>query len=429
MKLRLILTTTLTLLFTACTNIGGPTPSEDISFAGIVDGTASSPTLNGQRLVLSSASVTQDDAPAKASDLRPGMEVSGKGRSNGSEIEVESLEFEDRVKGQIDVINTTDNTIDVAGIRVAIDANAKIVNRNADGSFTDITLTDLQGDDYIEIHGVPRNADTVLGMFILRKIEDNLRVEFRMHIRNLDSVAKTFTYGLQTYTVDYKDAEVRGNLTENAMVRVRGVRDGQVIRAERVRYGNGSDDNNGGNDDGIKGKLELEGPISSWDATSETFTLLDFVVDYSNAEVRGNLAEGVWVEVKGNVNSASEAVKATQVKVEDGDDDNEDNDSPNRKGTVEAMDSAAMTLTVSGISYWADAATIVENESSHITFADLKVGDFVEVKYDSTKLNDAGHSYASKIEIKTDDDGDSDDDDGDKSDDSGDDDSDDSSDD
>ena len=159
MKLKPLLTAALTLLFTACSSLGTTPTTEEISFAGIVDGTASTPTLNGQKLVLSGANITQDDAPAQASDLRPGMEVAGKGRSNGSEIEVESLEFEDRVKGQIDVINTTDNTLDVAGIRIALDSNSKIVNRNSDGTLTDITLADLKGDDYIEVHGVPRNGN------------------------------------------------------------------------------------------------------------------------------------------------------------------------------------------------------------------------------------------------------------------------------
>jgi hypothetical protein len=411
----LILSTALTLLFTACTNIGGPIPTEDISFAGIVDGTASAPTLNGQRLFLSGASITQDAAPAKASDLRPGMEVSGKGRSNGSEIEVESLEFEDRVKGQIDIVNSVDNTLDVAGIRIVIDNNSKIVQRNPDGTLTDITLADLKGDDYIEVHGVPRSDDSVLGMFIVRKIEDNLKVEFRMPTRDLDSAAQTFTYGLKTYAVDYSGAEVRGNLTENAMVHIRGYREGQVIKAERVRYGNGSDDGNngGGNDDEAKGKLELEGPINGLDKTAQTFMLLDFVIDYSSAEVKGILAEGIWVEVKANITSTDAPVKALKVKVEDKGDDNDSSKGNGRKGTIEAIDTTAMTLTVSGVSYWADSVTKVELESSHISFADLKTGNFVEVYYNASKTNTNGHSYASKIEVKTGDDsggGDDDDD-------------------
>ncbi len=411
MKLKLLVTAALTLLFTACSSIG-TTPTEAISFAGIVDGTAASPTLNGQKLVLSGANITQDEEEAKASDLRPGMEIAGKGISNGTEIEVESLEFEDRVKGQIDVINTTENTLDVAGIRIALDSNSKIVNRNSDGTLTDITLADLKGDDYIEVHGVPRNddgvnKDSVLGMFIVRKIEDNLKVEFRMHIRNLDSAAKTFTYGLQTYTVDFSAAEVRGNLVDNAMVRVRGYREGQVIKAERVRYGN--DDSNGNHGDD-HGKYELKGPVSNLDTAAKTFTLLDFSVDYSAAKVEGNLSEGVWVEVKGLFDSTAKTIKASKVETKnhhDDDDDNDDNDDDNdleRKGTIEAIDATAMTLTVSGINYWANSATKVENESSHISFADLKTGDFVEVYYDLSQTNADGHSYASKIEIKTGDD-------------------------
>ena len=246
-------------------------------------------------------------------------------------------------------------------------------------------------------------------MFIVRKIEDNLKVEFRMPIRNLDSAAKTFTYGLQTYTVDFSAAEVRGNLVDNAMVRVRGVRDGQVIKAERVRFGDDSSDDND-----HSGKYELKGPLSNLDTAAKTFTLLDFSVDYSAAKVEGNISEGTWVEVKGLFDTTAKTIKASKVETKnhhDDDDDNDDNDDDNdleRKGTIEAIDTTAMTLTVSGISYWANSATKVENESSHISFADLKTGDFVEVYYDLSQTNADGHSYASKIEIKTGDDNDDD---------------------
>ena len=371
----------LTLLLASC-SMAAITPTETIQFAGIVDGSASQPTLNGQALLLSGSTVTQDGASAKASDLRPGMEISGLGKSNGSEIKVESLEFEDRVKGQIDVVNTVAKTLDVAGIRVTLDTSAKVLNRNADGSLSDITLDDLQQDDYIEVHGIPSNDDSVLAMFIVRKMEDTLKVEFRMHIRNLDSTAKTFTYGLQTYSVDFSAAEVRGNLTDNLMVRVRGYREGQVIRAERVRFGH-DDDNNG--DDSAEGKLELEGPLSNLDETAQTFNVLDFVVDYSNAELKGSLAEGIWVEVKGTVNSADESVKAHRVKVEDDNsDDNSNDDSSDGNnhgnngeseivGTVNGFDANAQTLSLGGVSISVTSSTEYKNLT---TDQDLSASEF-----------------------------------------------------
>jgi Domain of unknown function (DUF5666) len=395
----------LTLLFTACSSVT-PIATETIGFAGIVDGTASSPTLNGQSLVLSNASITQDGATAKASDLQPGMEIAGKGRSNGSSIVVESLEFEDRLKGQVDVVDTANGTLDVAGVRVTLDASAKIVNRNADGTLSDITLADVAVNDYIEVHGVPSKEDSVVAMYIVRKLEDNLKVEFRMHLRNLDSAAKTFTYGLKTYTVDFSAAEVRGNLVDNAMIRVRGVRDGLIIRAERVRFGN---DNNssGEHDEDTHGKHEVQGPISNLNETSKTFTLLDFTVDYSTAEVKGNLKEGTWVEVKGVVNNTTSTLQASRVHVE-GESEHDhggqhggEHDGAQRKGVVDAIDGAAMTFTVAGVSFWVDSATVVENQTSHIAFADIQVGNSVEVKFDAAKPNADGSSYATKIEIKT----------------------------
>ncbi len=65
-----------------------------------------------------------------------------------------------------------------------------------------------------------------------------------------------------------------------------------------------------------------------------------------------------------------------------------------------SLDVEAMTLSIEGMDFWVDAQTKIEDENSNnISLSDLSVGDRIEIWFDRSNLNDAGFSYASKIEI------------------------------
>jgi hypothetical protein len=313
------------LVLSACSSVANTLPQEETQFVGILGGSGSNLTLNGQRLDVSKATITLDDEAATASVLQPGMEleVSGRRNSGDDSFSADSVDANTRVKGQVDVVNS--DSLEVVGVQVNADGNTLVVNRAADGTLTDIALVDIQPGDYLEVYGVPRNDDSILATRIMRKVEDNInKVELRLKIRSVDMAAKTFTYGLGTHTVNFASAELRGNLVDGAMLRFRGVRDGLIINAERVRTGDRGDRGN------RAGRIELEGIISNLDTTVKTFTILEFIVNYSNAEVKGTLGDGVWVEVEGNVDSATSAIVAREVKLEgkwdDSDEDNDDED-------------------------------------------------------------------------------------------------------
>ncbi len=329
MKLNVIGFLVLSLLLvvlSACSSAAPGSTSEAAQFVGIVGGSGSNLTLNGQRLNLSKASITQDGDAATAATIQPGVELEVEGQSSNDGFDASRIDAKTRVKGQVDTVTT--GGLEVVGVAVAVDANTILVNRNADGSFTTLALADIQPRDYLEVYGVPRNDNSVLATRIVRKIEDSLnKVELRVKIRSVDANAKTFTYGLGTHTVNFANAELRGNLVDGAMVRVRGERSGLVVNASRVRTGEGrgSDDNGGRRE----GKIELEGIISELDATAKTFKILDFVVNYSSAEVRGTLSNGAWVEVEGRIDSATSAIVAREVKLEGKWDDSDESDDDN----------------------------------------------------------------------------------------------------
>jgi hypothetical protein len=402
------------LILSAC-GVGASTlPQEEAQFVGIVGGTGTSLTLNGQRLHVSKATITLDGDAATASVLQPGVELEVSGRKNSSDdsFSADRVDAKTRVKGQVDVVGA--DSLEVVGVQVNVDSNTIVVNRASDGTFTTISLADIQVNDYLEVYGVPRNDNSVLATRIMRKVEDNVnKVELRIKVRGVDMNAKTFTYGLGTHTVDFANAEVRGNLVDGAMLRVKGVRSGLTITAERVRTGERGNDNSS---NPRAGRIELEGLISNLNADAKTFNILDFAVNYSNAQVKGTLTEGAWVEVEGNIDSATSVILAREVKLEGkwndsdddhgnddhggqgGDDDGNASDFPQAEGSATSVDTLALTLTVAGSAFWADSSTKVERGDLHVSFNELQAGQWLEVRYDSSRQK-AGAAYAVKIEI------------------------------
>ncbi len=412
-----LLTLAMFLLLLAACSTSTPSPTTETTRAGIVGGSGTQLTLNGQPLNIAKASFSQDDAAASANVIQPGVELEAKGRSNGSTFEAQHISVKTRVKGQIDVVTSSDTSLEVVGVKVTADASTRFVQRNSDGSFTDITFTDLEVGDYLEVYGLPQNDDSILATRIMRKSEDSVnKVELRLKIRDVDMTAKTFTYGLGTHTVNFSNAEVRGTLANGAMVRFKGVRSGTTITAEKVRFGNDDSRGGGSNDDNSSGvgKIELEGMIANLDSSAKTFSIYDFKVDYSSASVDGTLADGVWVEIHGSVGSDS-VIKASRVHLEDRSSINDNNGSnddnggssnlPQAKGTVDVVDTSALTLSVSGTSFWANSSTKVERNGVHVSFSAIAAGQFVEVRYDSSRANNAGAAYAAKIEINSGDSG------------------------
>ena len=146
--------------------------------------------------------------------------------------------------------------------------------------------------------------------------------------------------------------------------------------------------------------MELRGSVLSLDTAAKTFSLLTFKVDYSAATVRGGLAVGAVVEVEGNLSpTAPDTIQATKVEVRfshfgDGASDQE------VRGMLTAVNATDLTFTLGGVTYWTDAQTVFIREDAAITFADLKVGDPVEVRALSTKTNASGQAYASRVEAE-----------------------------
>lgn len=383
------------LLLAACSSpSSNATPQAEFTLAGIVGGTEGTLTLNGQRLNLGQANISLDDEVASMAAVKPGVELSAKASSSSSGFDVSDVEVNTRVKGQITTVDLTASELEAVGVKVKVDALTRLLERGTDGNYTDITLADLQAGDYLEIYGVPDANDALIATRIELKLEDRVsKVEIRMPLRNLDEANQTFSYGLKSYVVDYSSAELRGNLVEGSIVRLRGTVSGNSITAERVRNKSSDDKEDSSSS---KGQVELKGPVTNLDTTAKTFNLLDYFVDYSAAKLEGNLQAGSQVEVKGQMSGSTLLASKVETKHESRGSGSADG---KQEGIIDAL--TETTITISGTSFWVDASTKVERNDRHIAFSDLQLGDWVELKFNSAKKNDAALAYATKIEIES----------------------------
>lgn len=385
------------------------TQSTALAVSGVVGGSATMLTLNGQVLDLSSAKVTLNGEDASAAAVKAGMEISGSGTLEGGRVKVRDLEVRYRAQGQADQVDLAGKFVVVAGLKAFVTDKTLIFQENADGTETALTLADLAAGDYLKVAGIPQPQDpndAILATRLERESSDDPnRVELMVPIRKLNPTAQTFTYGLRTYTVDYSKATLRGTLVEGAVVRFRGSKSGTTITALRVRAIEGKEKPDV--PDGTR--IELRGLVGNLNPTTQTFQVEGLSVDYSAATVIGTLANGIEVEVKGTLSGTT--VKAIRVKVTPQDDEEPGN--AELEGIIANFNATAKTFTVNGVTVSVNDQTVYqqdkvggqslaeENKGKHLTAQEFwgsdRTGQRVEVKgvpSSSTAL------LARKIELK-----------------------------
>lgn len=344
-------------------NLPSSTAATSVSLASTVGGSSSLLLVNGQPLDLSAASITVDDAPGQASDVKPGMEISGDGQTDDKgKLKMKHIEVRWRMKGTIDAVDGTNSSLDVVGLRAKVDTSTLIFKVNTDGTETAVAFADLKQGDYIKLAGLPQADDSVLATRIeVKTPSDATATDFRVLARKLDGTTKTFTYGLQTITVDFGSATLAGTPAEGKPVRVKGTRSGNKVTAQLVQ----------GTDPTVPGinnhdqRLELRGPLSSLNATDKTFVLRGFTVNYASATVDGTLAENAVVEVRGKI-TGDKTADAVQVHVEDGTEHSKPAPTPplaplgRIEGPVMAFDAANKTLNIFNVAVSVSATTKYE---------------------------------------------------------------------
>jgi len=119
--------------------------------------------------ILTNSSTEYEDGTASDLGLDVRIEAEGTFNSNG-ELVAEEIEFESRsdfeISSTIDSIDTTNNTITVFGVVLAVDQSTRFED-NKSGATQTFSINDLMAGDFIEVSAYEQSS----GVFIASKIE------------------------------------------------------------------------------------------------------------------------------------------------------------------------------------------------------------------------------------------------------------------
>lgn len=368
-----------------------PSPaSTPVTVAGTLSGTATAPRFNQQAMQTGSAAVTVNGQAATTASLQPGVVIMGKATRSSAGFTLQSVDVIQELKGPISALNSASATMTVLGTTVTVNALTRLQQEGSNHAFTTLTFADFALGDVVSVFGARQTDGSIVATRVEREAPGTPGpAELRGTVASLDATAKTFMLG--TTLVSYASAAVTGTLAEGVRVEVEGGLSGTTLTASRVHVEDGSEHH-------LEAEVEASGPVADLDTTAKTFTLLLLKVNYSAALVEGTLATGALVEVEGAMSVTDPTtLLATKVEVRipgmgRGASDDE------AKGPITALSAADLTLTVGGITCWTDAQTLILDDETAIAFAQLKAGDWVEVRALTSRTNAAGQPYATRIE-------------------------------
>jgi hypothetical protein len=369
----------------SCFDLGGFSTTGGRSGTGISQGHISSfgsIFVNGVEWNLDDATVELDGQPASEADLRVGMvvRIDGLRSDDGLTGEADHVVFDDSIEGP--VANLQDamfgfRDFDILGVLVTIEQGYTRFDEGA-------SFADLDDDDVVEISGFIDEFGGVRATRVERvgRYPDVDEVELKGTISGLDLSNNSFWIGsvfvqYDENATEFDDLGSEDDLANGLFVEVEGSllqRDElDATKIEREESGVGSGDVE---------EVHLEGLVTNFvsqtefwvagvrvDATSAAFEPSGFVVTAgARVELEGRLEGGILIADR----------------VESEDDENGDEESVFIVGKVSAIDGAARTLELLGVSVRAHGETEIEDESSlnvsNFGFDDIRVGDWLEVR-------------------------------------------------
>ncbi|MBZ0253999.1 MAG: DUF5666 domain-containing protein, partial [Candidatus Methylomirabilis sp.] len=323
--------------------------------------------------------VTLDDNPGGADDLRVGQYVTLRGLlfEDGVTGRGDDVVFDDEVQGPIESLNLPGGSLVVLGRTVLTDARTVIRESGTDAP---LTLAQLAVGNIVEASGLVNAQGEVAASRIERKSTvfepGESELEVKGTISNLDAVARTFTLTVNAtvFGVDYSAASVRGVLANDVFVEVKteSAVVGGVIDATRVKVEDDGGAGEPGEEAELKGFVTRFASVTDFDVKGRPVTTTAFT------EFRGGtsaqLGLGDLVEVEGPVNSLGVLV-ARKVQFEDEVGDDGEEDERKVTGAVTRFTSSA-SFAVAGQEVITTAKTEFEDGSA----SDLALGVVVEVE-------------------------------------------------
>lgn len=355
------------LLLTACGGGGDgstatPGASTTVYSAGAITGLGSI-IVNGQRIDDSSARIEDDEGQSRGrDDLRVGVQVEVQSRSSNGAVVAQQVRVDSAIKGPVQSVNTAASTVVVLGQTVAVSATTVF-----DASLTG-GLAALQVGDLVEVHAA---FDATAGAYRATRIDaEDSTSEYvlRGPVANLRAGAKDFDIGGAHISYANLSPEPTG-LADGVRVKVRLATTpvGTTWQAVRLRVARANLPD--------QGEAHLRGLVSSF-TSSNAFAVDGITVDATNAAfpdgTRG-LAAGVAVSVEGSLRNGVLAATKVELESRHGDDDSR---KPELHGAITALDTAAQTFVLRGVTVSYAAVQTWRDGSAQ----NLVVGRALEVK-------------------------------------------------
>lgn len=279
----------------------------------VVDATAGTLTVLGQRVSVSSSTVFGDTLAAGLSAVAAGAVVevhglpdSATGALLATRIEAPSTPPSSyKLRGTVASLNTTAKTFSIGAAAISYATVANVPSSLADGAQQRVVLATSPVDGVWQASSLGGTR---------RAVADTTAVHVRGAISAFSSAASFTVNGLavDAATASFPDGST--GLALGTQVEVKGTVSNGVLVATEV-----SIETRHSHDDSRK--LQLRGAITALDTVAKTFVVRGVTVDYSSSTLawdngsEASLAVGVSVRVVGTVGSTRTQVLASKVRI------------------------------------------------------------------------------------------------------------------
>ena len=324
---------------------GGGIGGTGVSVGKITNAGGTSVDVNGVAFDTTNATVTVDGAAGDQNNLKVGMivKVDGTFNPDGTTGVAANIEFKDILEGPVDIVDPASNTIVVLGQTVIVDGTTYFdyfFDLDVNG-VVDLTefMNDIVAGNVVEVSGFVDTNGIIHASYISLKYEtfedDGSDIELKGIIANLDTVAMTFTIGIQT--IDFSNAAFEdmsiATLNNGLYVEVKSSAGviGNMLIASKIEL----------EDDGYhfedNDEFKVEGYVTAVLLTEGKFNLAGQTVQiiattqYKDGSIVdiADIKVNMKLEVEGTVDALGVLV-ADRIKVESGDnglEDDSDDDS------------------------------------------------------------------------------------------------------
>jgi hypothetical protein len=265
------------------------------------------------------------------------------------------------------IVGGTSSSPTLAGYPLAISGNVSVNGKTATAAAvqpgTLITATASSIPTTVVASGAHAHAAATQSVNTLTVSDVNVSIEIQGTVDQIDTATGTMQVLGQTVTADALTEIVQENPDGTfATITLADIAVGDYVEVSGVSTAGGSvqatriEDTLTKSGDAGYNEADVHGTVSSLDTTAKTFLLGAETVDYSNATVKGTLANGGRVEVNGTLSGTT--IVATEVEVQDQTHGAAGDDSE-LEGIVQQLDTTAATFELLGFTVDYSAITPV----------------------------------------------------------------------